>query len=121
MLGLAFVPLGADGLSIPAIRFQLNMYTGPGYVGAMLGVINLLFIIFFFRECKLVDRETKKRMREEAAKKKKEEKLRKKRARESHLLGFAIDTVQKHYDRFAAASAVIIFFVILSGFSVFET
>ncbi len=34
-----FVPLGTEGLSIEAIKFRLNVYTGPGYLNALLGVV----------------------------------------------------------------------------------
>lgn len=53
-LGLAFVPLKAEGWSIPAIRFHFNIYTGPGYLGGLLGVVNILLLIFVFRERKLL-------------------------------------------------------------------
>lgn len=121
VMGLAFVPLGSHGISIHAIRLQLNMYTGPGYIGVILGIINFIVITFFFKEYKLEDKETKKKRLEEEARKKKEEKLRKQKMKESRLLGFSEDAPMKHYDRFGAAAAVIVFFVVMSGFSVFET
>ena len=45
-LGLAFVPLGSVGVSIPAIRFTFNIYTGPGYLNAVLGIINIVLLFF---------------------------------------------------------------------------
>eukprot|EP00731_Ephydatia_muelleri_P031426 Em0022g940a len=45
-LGLAFVPLGSGGLTIRAIRFTFNIYTGPGYLNAGLGIINLVLLFF---------------------------------------------------------------------------
>ena len=45
--GLAFSPLGKAGLSISRIHFSLNMYTGPGYAGALLGLANLLLLVLF--------------------------------------------------------------------------
>lgn len=45
-LGLAFVPLGSKGLTIPAIRFTFNIYTGSGYLNTVLGIINLVMLIF---------------------------------------------------------------------------
>ena len=107
-------------MSVHAVRFNLNMYTGPGYVGAVLGILNLFLIVLFFREYKLVDRDTRKKLREEETKKKKAEQLRKKWMKESHLSGFAREAARKHYDRIAAGASVVIFFVILSSFSVFE-
>ena len=52
-LGLAFVPLGYEGLKIDAIKFKFNMYTGPGYLSALLGVINIILLIVIFRDYKL--------------------------------------------------------------------
>jgi hypothetical protein len=52
-LGLAFVPLGYEGLKIDAIKFEFNMYTGPGYLSALLGVINIILLIIIFRDYKL--------------------------------------------------------------------
>ena len=52
-LGLAFVPLGYEGLKIDAIKFSFNMYTGPGYLSAFLGIINIVLLIFVFHEFKL--------------------------------------------------------------------
>lgn len=52
-LGLAFVPLKAEGWRISAIRFHFNIYTGPGYLGGFLSVVNILLLIFLFWERKL--------------------------------------------------------------------
>lgn len=58
-LGLVFVPLKAEGWSISAIKFHLNIYTGPGYLGGLLGVINIVLLIFLFWERKLPTATTK--------------------------------------------------------------
>ena len=52
-LGLAFVPLGSQGLEIDAIKFKFNMYTGPGYLSALLGLVIIILLIFVFRETNL--------------------------------------------------------------------
>ena len=52
-LGLTFVPLKAEGWAIPAVRFHFNIYTGPGYLGGLLGVVNILLLVFLFWERKL--------------------------------------------------------------------
>jgi len=119
-MGLAFIPLGSSGVHIHAIRFQLSMLTAPGYIGAILGLINFA-VLFFFREYKLEDREAKKRRLKEEALKRKEEKSRKQRIKESRLLGFSEDAPKKHYDGLGAMAAIVLFFVVMSGFSVFET
>lgn len=62
-LGLAFVPLGSEGLKIGAIRFKFNMYTGPGYLSAFLGVIVIILLIFVFRESKLTNSRKREKMK----------------------------------------------------------
>ena len=62
-LGLAFVPLGYQGLKIDAIRFSFNMYTGPGYLSALLGVINIILLIVVFRESKLTKSKEQQKMK----------------------------------------------------------
>ena len=62
-LGLAFVPLGSEGLKIDAIKFKFNMYTGPGYLSAFLGVIIIILLIFVFRESKLTNARKRAKMR----------------------------------------------------------
>ena len=53
MAALLFVPLNEQGVSIPAIRFHFNMYTGPVYLSAFLDIINIILIVSLFREYKL--------------------------------------------------------------------
>ena len=53
-LGLMFVPLGTEGWSIEAIKFRLNVYTGPGYLNALLGIVAIILLVFVFQESKLV-------------------------------------------------------------------
>jgi len=55
-LGLAFVPLGGKGYRINAIKLDFNMYTGPGYLSAFLGVANMVLLVFLFREIKVTRR-----------------------------------------------------------------
>ena len=54
-LGLAFVPLGSRGgrVQMGKLRLDFNMYTGPGYLGALLGVANIVLLVLIFRERKL--------------------------------------------------------------------
>ncbi len=59
-LGLAFVPLGSKGFFIEPIKFHFNMYTGPGYLSALMGVINIVLLIFF-KEVKLGRSKDKKK------------------------------------------------------------
>ena len=59
---MAFVPLGYEGLKIDAIRFKFNMYTGPGYLSALLGVINIILLIIIFRDYKLTKQKQSEKM-----------------------------------------------------------
>lgn len=63
-LGLAFVPLGVEGWQIKPIKTIFNIYTGPGYLGGLMSVINIILLIILFREMKLpntpVDKPMKK-------------------------------------------------------------
>ena len=63
-LGLAFVPLGYEGLKVDAIKFEFNMYTGPGYLSALLGVINIILLIVVFRGYKLTRHRQMEKMAE---------------------------------------------------------
>jgi hypothetical protein len=58
-----FVPLGTEGLSIEAIKFRLNMYTGPGYryLNALLGVVAIILLVFVFQESKLIQSKRSRR------------------------------------------------------------
>lgn len=124
VLGLGFVPLKAAGWKIQAIRFHFNIYTGPGYLGGFLGMLNVLLLIFFFWERKLPsnpeDRPLKKVLK-------------------CKLVGL-LSTIESFFtppasfrdslrryvshpkwDPWAAGASVVLFFVILFVFAVFET
>ena len=60
---MAFVPLGNEGLKIHAIKFELNMYTGPGYLNAFLGVVIMILLLFVFRESKLTNARKREKMK----------------------------------------------------------
>ena len=49
-LGLLFQPLGEDGLEWNAIKLYFNLYTGPAYLAILLSIINVVLIVFFFKE-----------------------------------------------------------------------
>ena len=114
-LGLAFVPLGSKGVSIDAIKFHLNMFTGPTYLNALLSVLNLLFLILFFRDCREKTRKTKIQTAM--------------LTRERGQIQEESDSIipppnapkRKRFDVLAAIASIILFFVILCCFSVFET
>jgi len=52
-LGLLFQPLGEDGVEWNSIKLYFNLYTGPGFLGAILSIINIIMVIFLFKEYNL--------------------------------------------------------------------
>ena len=52
-LGLLFQPLGEDGVEWSSVKLYFNLYTGPGFLGAILSIINILMVIFLFKEYNL--------------------------------------------------------------------
>ncbi|XP_064404673.1 major facilitator superfamily domain-containing protein 8-like isoform X2 [Halichondria panicea] len=103
-LGLAFVPLGSTGFVIEPIRFHFNVYTGPGYLSALMGVINVV-LLFFFKEVKLSSTRDKK--------------MRDRKVSPDHTLPLV--TQRKYFDRCAAGTMIVLFFVVLFAFAVLET
>ena len=48
--GLVFQPLGNEGLRWRKIQLHFNLYTGPGFFIAFMSIINILVLIFLFKE-----------------------------------------------------------------------
>ena len=63
-LGLLFQPLGDDGVEWDAIDLHFNLYTGPGFLGILLGSINIILVICFFQEFDVHGSKTKKSLME---------------------------------------------------------
>ena len=117
VFGIVFVPLGSHGLSIPDTGFELNIYTGPGYVGVVLGVINLIVIIIFFSDTRLVNRETRKKIRDEI----KQNNMKISKMKGNRFLCFTEGSTKEHYDRFGAFATMVVFVVIVGGYITTET
>jgi len=116
-LGLAFVPLGGKGYRINAIRLDFNMYTGPGYLSAFLGVANMVLLVFLFREIKVTRRyqvRSETRLRKVVA-------ALPCSSESATSSAPDLSPPPRHFDRLAALVAIVLFFVILFVFSVFET
>lgn len=45
--------MGTEGWKIDGIKFVFNIYTGPGYLGGFLGVLNIVLLVLLFRVRKL--------------------------------------------------------------------
>ncbi|KAG8453890.1 hypothetical protein GDO86_000494 [Hymenochirus boettgeri] len=52
-----FTIIGENGVTIDAINLQLNMYTAPALMGAVLGIVNIALIFAIFREHRVDDLE----------------------------------------------------------------
>ena len=50
---VAVVPFGNQGVYIKPLKLSLNIYTAPGIVGFILGLINLATLVCYFRERKV--------------------------------------------------------------------
>lgn len=105
-------------MSIPAIKFHLNLYTGPGYVGALLGILNIVLLALFFREAKLVDKKSKEMVKRQDMEEKQQAQQ---YSTNPSVIPPPSPTKKPFFDIVAATASIIVFFVILSGFSVFET
>ena len=106
VFGIAFSPLHYPGLSISAIKFSINIYTGPGYLGGILGIVNIL-LLFFFKETQLFNKRGKSTRANGTA---------------NAILSLQ-ETPEKlpGYDKVGAAVCIFLFFSIFAVFTVFET
>ena len=43
-------PLGDKGSFVKSLKLYLNIYTAPGYLGMIMALINIVAVIFFYRE-----------------------------------------------------------------------
>ena len=50
---MLFQPLGDDGVKWHTIKLYFNLYTGPGFLGVLLNIVNILVVVLFFKEYNL--------------------------------------------------------------------
>ena len=50
---VAVVPIGGDGIHFDSMKLTLDIYTAPGFLGVIMGIINFVVLIFFFKEVKV--------------------------------------------------------------------
>ncbi|XP_019377628.1 PREDICTED: major facilitator superfamily domain-containing protein 8 [Gavialis gangeticus] len=100
-----FTLMGEKGVTWKTIHLQLNMYTAPVLLGALLGVINIILIFAVFREHQVDDM-----------------------GRQCKSINFEVEEsedasqdIQGNIDHVAVVAINFIFFVILFGFAIFET
>ncbi|KAM9143320.1 major facilitator superfamily domain-containing protein 8 isoform 2-T3 [Pangshura tecta] len=99
-----FSLIGEKGVTWEIIDLQVNMYTAPVLLGALLGVINIILIFAMFREHQVDDIRQCKSINFEAE--------------ESDYVD---QDAQGNIDQVAVVATNILFFVILFVFAVFET
>ncbi|KAM4709109.1 major facilitator superfamily domain-containing protein 8 isoform 2-T2 [Discoglossus pictus] len=100
-----FTMLGEKGVTFAAIALQLNMYTAPALMAALLGIINIILIFAIFREHRIDD-------------------LGREIASINYGTGDTRDVEEdskEAVDQVATVSSNALFFVILFVFAIFET
>ncbi|KAM4706614.1 LOW QUALITY PROTEIN: major facilitator superfamily domain-containing protein 8-like [Discoglossus pictus] len=100
-----FTMLGEKGVTFAAIALQLNMYTAPALMAALLGIINIILIFAIFREHRVDDL-----------------------GREIASINYGTGDIRnveedskEAVDQVATVSSNALFFVILFVFAIFET
>ncbi|XP_071975492.1 major facilitator superfamily domain-containing protein 8 isoform X2 [Engystomops pustulosus] len=99
-----FTLIGEVGVTFKAIDLQVNMYTAPSLMGALLGVVNIVLIFVIFREHRVDDHGR-------------------------HLASINYDSEgmaltndnEEPVDQIAVVSSNFLFFIILFIFAIFET
>uniref|UniRef100_UPI00398EB02E major facilitator superfamily domain-containing protein 8 isoform X1 n=2 Tax=Pristiophorus japonicus TaxID=55135 RepID=UPI00398EB02E len=103
-LQAAMTCIGPTGLSWKLIDLELNMYTAPAFLGAFLGVVNIVLIIALFREHCGVDLDRLRRINTNI--------------QESPEM---LENSDDNIDLIAVVTSNILFFIIFFVFAIFET
>ncbi|CAL1526824.1 unnamed protein product [Lymnaea stagnalis] len=106
----ALVPVGYPG-PIESIGFHFNMYTAPAFFASFVAVINLLLLIFVFKEHRVYDDDMQCNVQ---AKDTADED-------DNSVLKNSMETFDYKPDYVAVISSIFLFFVVLFMFTVFET
>ncbi|XP_028657485.1 major facilitator superfamily domain-containing protein 8 isoform X1 [Erpetoichthys calabaricus] len=101
----AMAYIGEQGITWAAVDLQVNMYTAPALLGAILGVVNIVLIILILREHHVNDLGRDLNSINDVS----EERIQ------------AGENTDGKIDRMAVLTSNIIFFVVLFVFAVFET
>ncbi|XP_078067244.1 major facilitator superfamily domain-containing protein 8 isoform X2 [Mustelus asterias] len=103
-LQAALTSIGQTGVSWKLIDLELNMYTAPAFLGALLGVVNIVLIIGLFREHCGIELN---RMKGEIG--------------NIQDIPETFENSSGSIDLIAVVTSNILFFIILFGFAIFET
>lgn len=101
-LQTAMTSIGSTGIFWKMIDLQLNMYTAPAFLGAFLGILNIILIIALFREHCVTDLE---------------------RAKSINVQGNSetLENSDGDIDLGAVVTCNVLFFIIFFAFAMFET
>ncbi|EGW06342.1 Major facilitator superfamily domain-containing protein 8 [Cricetulus griseus] len=99
-----FALIGEKGVTWDTIKLQINMYTAPVLLGAFLGIVNIILILFILREHRVDD----------SGRQCKSVNFQEENTDEVHIPEGSIDQV-------AVVTTNILFFVVLFIFALFET
>ncbi|XP_052585892.1 major facilitator superfamily domain-containing protein 8 isoform X1 [Peromyscus californicus insignis] len=99
-----FALIGEKGVTWDTIKLQINMYTAPVLLGAFLGILNIILILFILREHRVDD----------SGRQCKSVNFREETTDEVHNPEGSIDQV-------AVVATNVLFFVVLFIFALFET
>ncbi len=50
---MAVVPIGDRSYHVQRLNMYINIYTLPGFLGVIFGIVNILVLLFYFREQKV--------------------------------------------------------------------
>ncbi|XP_076430145.1 major facilitator superfamily domain-containing protein 8 isoform X2 [Peromyscus maniculatus bairdii] len=99
-----FALIGEKGVTWDIIKLQINMYTAPVLLGAFLGILNIILILFILREHRVDDS-----------------------GRQCKSMNFQEETTDEVHnpegsiDQVAVVATNVLFFVVLFIFALFET
>jgi len=134
-LALLFQPLGDDGYEWDDAKLYFNLYTGPGFLGIFLSSLNIILIIFFFKEFDIHKTKTSIPLKRIfCCSPDNEKKALKSELTDCQFLFISIvfaefekkrmkkfETTQKKYDKIAAFVSIFLYFIIFVVFALGET
>ncbi|XP_065886473.1 major facilitator superfamily domain-containing protein 8-like isoform X2 [Dysidea avara] len=130
-LGLVFQPLGNTGVMWKAIDLRFNLYTGPGFLIALLCIFNGVLLVVLFREFNVHGTKKKiplKQLFYLCVKKEENCGSKLHRLGQDESINDMTVSIKEpatkglvKYDRIAAWSCIFLFFLILTVFAVLET
>ncbi|XP_069487203.1 major facilitator superfamily domain-containing protein 8 [Ambystoma mexicanum] len=97
--------IGEEGVTMAGIDLQVNMYTAPALLAAVLGIVNIILLFAIFREHQVDDLG----------------RLSKSINAETEECGDILSDSEGKIDQIAVVASNILFFVVLFVFAIFET